>query len=133
MPNFSALRAHVARAPPARDSFMTSPSCPVSCSLPVPYMRVASMKRISPPTLVHARPVATPGLFGALRDLARVARRAEELAELVLVVDACAACVSPSAIFTATPRMTLAICRSSVANAGFARVVVDDLLDAPRR
>ena len=47
-------------ARPARDSFMTSPSCPVSCSLPVPYMRVASMKRISPPTLVHASPVATP-------------------------------------------------------------------------
>ena len=42
------------------DSFITSPSWPVSCSLPVPYMRVASMKRISPPTLVQARPVATP-------------------------------------------------------------------------
>ena len=63
------------------DSFMTSPSCPVSWSLPVPYMRVASMKRISPPTLVHARPVATPGLFGALGDFARVAWRAEELAD----------------------------------------------------
>ena len=34
---------------------------PGELSLPVPCIRVASMKRISPPTGVQARPVATPG------------------------------------------------------------------------
>jgi hypothetical protein len=43
------------------DSFMTSPSEPVSVSPPLPFILVASMNRISPPVAVHARPVATPG------------------------------------------------------------------------
>ncbi len=43
------------------DSFITSPSWPVRVSLPLPGMRVASMKRMSPPTGVQASPVATPG------------------------------------------------------------------------
>ena len=42
-------------------SFITSPSWPVRISSPRPGMRVASMNRISPPTGVHASPVATPG------------------------------------------------------------------------
>ncbi len=37
--------------------------------------------------------------------------------------------VSPSATFTATPRMTLAILTLERTHAGFARVVLDDLLD----
>src|SRR4051794_6424238 len=52
------------------DSFMTSPSCPVICSLPSPSNAAASMNSTSPPTGVHARPVATPGV--------RVRRRASE-------------------------------------------------------
>ena len=42
-------------------SFITSPSWPVRMSLPLPGMRVASTNRMSPPTGVQARPVATPG------------------------------------------------------------------------
>ena len=44
------------------DSFITSPSCPVTVSLPLPGIAVASTKSTSPPTGVQARPVATPGL-----------------------------------------------------------------------
>src|SRR6516164_1144565 len=40
---------------------ITSPSCPVRISRPSPGIRVASTNRISPPTGVQARPVATPG------------------------------------------------------------------------
>ena len=43
------------------DSFITSPSWPVSTSCPLPFILVASMNRMSPPTGVQARPVATPG------------------------------------------------------------------------
>ena len=43
------------------DSFITSPSCPVRTSPPLPFMRVASTKRTSPPVPVTASPVATPG------------------------------------------------------------------------
>src|SRR5665647_2831227 len=43
------------------DSFITSPSWPVTVRWPSPGMAVASMKRMSPPTGVQARPVATPG------------------------------------------------------------------------
>ena len=42
------------------DSCMTSPSLPVSVRWPRPGMSVASVTRISPPTSVHANPVATP-------------------------------------------------------------------------
>ena len=44
-----------------------SPSCgccPVSISLPLPGVRLASIKRMSPPTGVQASPVATPGRLG---------------------------------------------------------------------
>ena len=53
------VRSHDSAA--RADSFMTSPSCPVSVSDPVPAMRDASMKSTSPPTGVQARPMATPG------------------------------------------------------------------------
>ena len=42
------------------DSFMTSPSWPVSTS-PLPGIDAASTNRTSPPAPVTARPVATPG------------------------------------------------------------------------
>lgn len=38
------------------DSFMTSPSCPVRVSFPVPGILVASTNKISPPLAVHAKP-----------------------------------------------------------------------------
>src|ERR1041384_4951251 len=49
-------RLHAACA----DSFMTSPSWPVSVIWPLPGIRIASMNMMSPPTGVHASPVATP-------------------------------------------------------------------------
>ena len=43
------------------DSFITSPKFPVSVNLlPFPLLRLVSIKRISPPTEVHANPVTTP-------------------------------------------------------------------------
>ena len=47
------------------DSFMTSPSCPVTVNLPLPLVKSVSMKRISPPAAVHASPVTMPGFFSA--------------------------------------------------------------------
>ena len=43
------------------DSFMTSPSWPVSTSPPLPGIDAASTNRTSPPAPVTASPVATPG------------------------------------------------------------------------
>src|SRR6266550_1384845 len=42
------------------DSFITSPSCPVKVIWPFPGIWIASMNMMSPPTGVHARPVAPP-------------------------------------------------------------------------
>ena len=42
-------------------SFITSPSWPVSISLPLPRTRLDSTNRMSPPAGVQASPVATPG------------------------------------------------------------------------
>src|SRR5881397_1312766 len=42
------------------DSFITSPSCPVRVIWPFPGIWIASMNMMSPPTGVHASPVATP-------------------------------------------------------------------------
>ena len=44
------------------DSFITSPSCPVKVSSPVPDILLASTNMISPPIAVQASPTATPGL-----------------------------------------------------------------------
>src|SRR6476661_2454386 len=43
-------------------SRITSPNWPVRISLPLPGIFAASTNRMSPPTGVHARPVATPGM-----------------------------------------------------------------------
>ena len=62
------------------DSFITSPSWPVSVSWLPPGMRDASTNSTSPPTGVQARPMATPGsLRAVLHLLVEVARRAEQL------------------------------------------------------
>ena len=61
-PSSSAFaRTHESAA--CADSFITSPSWPVSVSVPLPGIREASTKRTSPPVGVHARPMATPGFF----------------------------------------------------------------------
>src|SRR5437879_6459752 len=49
-------RLHAACA----DSFITSPSWPVRVIWPLPGIWIASTNMMSPPTGVHARPVATP-------------------------------------------------------------------------
>ena len=71
-------------------------------------MRVASMKRISPPTAVHARPVETP--VSLVRSATSEVKRAGPRygrSDSASSMDH--GPVSPSATFTATPRMTLAI------------------------
>mmetsp|Transcript_963 Transcript_963/g.3163 ORF Transcript_963/g.3163 Transcript_963/m.3163 type:complete len:239 (-) Transcript_963:2130-2846(-) len=46
-------------------SFMTSPSCPVSCRSPFPGITAASMYIKSPPAGVQERPATTPGIAAA--------------------------------------------------------------------
>ena len=53
------------------DSCMTSPSLPVSVRWPLPGISVASVTRISPPTSVHASPVATPISFDSSMSVGR--------------------------------------------------------------
>lgn len=62
MPNF-AMRVLKRLTAAVADSFITSPSCPVSVTLPDPAYAVASMNRMSPPTEVYAKPMTTPGNF----------------------------------------------------------------------
>ena len=92
-------------------SFITSPSWPVRISLPLPGMRAASMNRMSPPTGVHARPVATPGM--PLRIATSASNlRAPRIGVQIVGADRRAARRVPSAMRTATWRNTLPISRS---------------------
>ena len=91
-------------------SFITSPSCPVRMSLPAPGMRAASMNRISPPTGVHASPVATPGTPARIATSASNFRGPRIGARSSEPIFTC--CVLPSAMRTATLRNTLPISRS---------------------
>ena len=43
------------------DSFITFPRLPVIVRPPFPLERILSMNKMSPPTLVQAKPVTTPG------------------------------------------------------------------------
>ncbi|MNY53136.1 hypothetical protein D3C86_1888670 [compost metagenome] len=43
------------------DSFITFPRFPVIVRAPFPFDKILSIKRMSPPTLVQAKPVTTPG------------------------------------------------------------------------
>ena len=106
-------------------SFITSPSWPVRISLPEPGMRVASMNRISPPTGVQARPVATPGTlvriaislsnFGAPRMATR-SSRVMRIGPLLPFGDAHGGVAQ-----------RLADLALEAAHAGFARVALDDV------
>ena len=120
-----AARALTSESAACALSFITSPSWPVRMSLPLPGMRAASMKRMSPPTGVHARPVATPGMPAAHRDLGlealrRRGSRAGRRRSIVM------RSTLPSAMRTATLRQHVADLALEVAHARLARVVVDD-------
>ena len=108
-------------------SFITSPSWPVRISRPVPGMRVASMNRMSPPTGVQARPVATPGTLvriavslsncGAPRIAARSSR-----------VDADRSALAFGNAHRGMPQR-LADLALEAAHARFARVALDDVAE----
>ena len=59
MPNSSACALMYSIAMVAL-SFITLPRLPVMFKLPFPLESIDSIKRISPPTLVQAKPVTTP-------------------------------------------------------------------------
>ena len=110
------------------DSRITSPSWPVIVSLPEPFIAVASMNRTSPPTGVHARPVATPGTLVRRRCSEKNAPLAEQLAgalgrdpDLALRL-----ALGDVAGDLAQHGADLAL---EVADAGLARVLLDDRLD----
>ena len=92
-------------------SFITSPSWPVRISLPSPGVRAASMKRMSPPTGVQARPVATPGL--AVRMATSFSNRGAPRISTTSAGPISTFCTLPSAICTAAWRSTRPISRSS--------------------
>src|SRR5712672_1791214 len=105
-------------------SFIPSPSWPVRMSLPRPDTRVASMKRMSPPVGVQARPVATPG------TLVRIAtsfskRRGPRIAGRA-AASMRTRSAAPSAIRMTARRADQPF---QVAHAGLARVVADDDAD----
>ena len=91
-------------------SFMTSPSCPVRMSRPLPSTRLASMKRMSPPTGVQASPVATPGTDRRMAT-SPSKRRGPRTGARSSTSRWTAAAV-PSATCIATRRKTLPISRS---------------------
>jgi len=79
----------------------------------------------------HTRPTETPGCFDAFVDFALGTefRDAEKFANDFRCDDQSFA-VLPSAIRRACLRVMVPISRSEIANAGFAREAVDDLLQA---
>ena len=93
------------------DSFITSPSCPVSVISPLPSIMQASTSRVTPPTAVHASPFTIPTAsdFNAssLSNL-MVPRYSLRLEALILLV-----CVSPETIFAAALRHTAAMLLSN--------------------
>ena len=93
------------------DSFITSPSCPVSESVRLPGMRVASTNRMSPPAGVHASPVTTPGTPVRCSSSSN-SNRGWPRNEVTMSGVTRAGSVSPSARRRATLRQTLAISRS---------------------
>ena len=91
------------------DSFITSPSWPVSVSFPVPGINVPSMKRISPPTGVHASPVTTPGTGSFLASSCRITSFPRISVEHIRLTTNGRSAV-PDTIFSDTYRAILASC-----------------------
>ena len=91
-------------------SRIDSPRRPVRVSVPLPGIPVTSMKRISPPVGVQARPVATPGVpvRSATSRKYRGGPSISERASGSIVTRA----LFPSACFRATFRQTVATSRS---------------------
>ena len=105
-PKWSALDLRYSNAKVA-DSFITSPRLPVMVSVPLPLLMLDSIKSISPPTWVQARPVTTPTL-GSLprRSLLWMGRPSISFSSeawMVLLI------FCPSANCTARRRIILAI------------------------
>ena len=95
------------------DSFITSPSWPVTVRRPLPGMAVASMKRMSPPTGVQARPVATPGsLVRRLTSAVIRGRPRRSCTRLTLTVKRLRRPFVASTTSRASLRQTLPISRS---------------------
>ncbi len=90
---------------------MTSPSWPVISRPPFPFIRVASMNRMSPPDEVQARPVATPtsSVLSATSGMKTTGPRCS--CRLSGVMERGLVC--PMAIAFATLRQMVAICCSS--------------------
>ena len=114
------------------DSFITSPSWPVIVSVPVPAIRDASMNSTSPPAGVHARPMATPGSLvrSSISSSRNVGAPSISVTTIGVIVSGRLGAFGPPARGLAAERADLPL---EVADAGFARVAVDDGPDAPRR
>ena len=92
-------------------SFITSPREPVTVILPVPLsMTCTSMGRVSPPTLVHARPLAMPTALVRLRKSGLTMRGPSSSSSMVAVTATLS--TSPAAILRAHLRSTLVMVRS---------------------
>ena len=106
---------------------MTSPSCPVRTSSPLPGIAVASTKSTSPPTGVQARPVATPGsrvrrrASAANRRLPSASRTLASFIDTALRPGAVGLGHLPGDLAAHRPDLAL-----ELADAGLARVVADD-------
>ena len=110
------------------DSCMTSPSLPVSVRCPLPGISVASVTRISPPTSVHARPVATPISFVSSASVGRnrgTPRYSVTLAPVISSLNSLPL-DDDLARDLAADRRDLAL---EVADARLARVALDDRLE----
>jgi len=94
------------------DSRITSPIWPVIVSRPVPGIALASMNSTSPPTGVHARPVATPGR-DVRRRVSEKKRRLPSSSRTRGSVTVTLRVAVPSATDRATFRQTVPISRSS--------------------
>ncbi len=82
-------------------------------SFPEPGIAVASMKSTSPPTGVHARPVATPGRLVRRRASEKTRRRpSSSRTSFAEIVRRFVAFTRPSAISRASLRQTVPIWRS---------------------
>ena len=96
--------------------------------MPLPGTRVASMNRMSPPTGVQARPVATPGTLVRMATSFSNRRGAEDRRQ-VAAASMRTRSTLPSAIRIATCAADRADLALEIAHAGLARVVADDGAD----
>ena len=92
------------------DSFITSPSLPVRVKPPLPFISEVSIKRITPPTGVQAKPIARPGphVLAFISGKKRIGpRKSYRLSGMTVIFSSL-----PRAISLAAPRQIAAISRS---------------------